>query len=452
MCVICVASIPKHLPSKCPTEMVDNAYMWPSICYKCKSFIPIHDHKDCPNARSLTCTAKNLDNFVHPARTTEQEAVKIWEKCNRKKSLNSRKASFKIASDESVKGTTFNPQKTKKTFVQKPHGPNRPNLPPMSSFLQPMNENKDCNGSEASATCSAANTMRTPESNKSTSCPFVVGDNTGDFTLPNIEKTKNNTYTTKLDFDDLEEKRKCKGKPVNVNKIGKISRKFVRARIITVSNPSVPSNHLASKQETLADVKCSSLITNSDVKNKNQPVVWNDLSLIYPQESTKTAERNSFEGNDKENKIPEAQNYQVKPKSPLPRASRSIITLGSDSEADLYSSNDEEDVLMSHSFSRVKKLKDANVDVKPLSFPQIESPDSLSKKALSYISPIDEQTYDHRYFSHENFQLPLESSKASLQQSKNKRKKNGKGHQICNFSKKTPGSSSVLDDLLLSAG
>ena len=439
MCVMCAVRIPKHFPSRCPTEIYDSAYTWPSICYKCKPFIPIHDHERCPNAKSLACSS--VEDYVGP-KMMDKKAIKIREKHYCKNTLNSRKKSFKTASDGSLQGTTFFPQKAKRTFVQKSYVHNRPNLPPMASFMQPMDGPENCDISKVCEPCAAAVTTVSAGSNRS-SCLTVDTDNASDYTLPCIGRRKNYTYTTQLDFSTLEDTQKYKRHSVGAKKI---SKKVVKAKAIKISSPSID---LISQN----DVETLNFITDNDShhsQNRDQEVVWNDLSLIHPEEPTNAGEQNTFEVIEKENKNPKAQISHVITNVPSVRATvtTSSMIMDSDSEVDLFSSNDEEDVLVNDpllDYGQRFKLRDTHHDVKACSLPQLESPDTLSKKVLSCISPVDKMRYDHSFVDQISSLRNLHSSDVNTKLPNDKCKK--KRHQLCHANKKTQSPSSILDDL-----
>jgi hypothetical protein len=121
--------------------------------------------------------------------------------------------------------------------------------------------------------------------------------------------------------------------------------------------------------------------------------------------------------------------------------------MDTDSEVDLYSSQDEEDVLINFSSSPGMKQNDMFADVKTCPIPLIDSPDSLSKKVLSCISPIDNVISNHRFEKNS-----LGSSIMKPRRSNSKGLKNGKTHQICRANKKNLNSSSIIDTLQLLPG
>lgn len=398
MCVMCAASIPKHFPFKCPTEKEDSALIWPSICFKCRPFVPIHDHENCPNAKAFTSSTTTVDNFSN---YIEPEIIKV----RKPPSLPKRNKKFRVASDESVHGTTFYPQKTRKTFVQKQPTDLFPQLPPIHSFLQ-------SNDAEKSNNNNAADSFPT--------------DETSDYTLPLNNATQKVTYTTKLNFNDLEEKQNTIKQVLRPRKVVKKKMREKRANLSPMDSESLVLEN---------DDKSCNLVKNHQYDTKM--TIWNDLSSILSTDNANN-KQGFVKMNEKENFKNDPNKCCAIPKAISQRLVIKSITMGSDSEVDLYSSNDEEDVLINQSISR--KIRNE----KPCSLLQIESPESLSKKVLSCITPIDEaKRYDLSFKITNNLKTEL-----SLKQSKDRVRKPKKSHQVCNGVNKN--SFSIIDSLELS--
>ena len=406
MCVMCVASIPKHFPGKCPTEREDFSLIWPSICFKCRPFVPLHDQQTCPNAKAFTSSARTrtVDNFH---KNIDPEAIKI----RRPTSPSKNRRKFRVASDESVHGTTFHPQKTRKTFILKKPTDLSP-LPSISSFLQSDDAMKN-----------AADSIST--------------DETGDYTLP--MSNKNATYTTQLDFNDLEEKQNNRRQVLGPRKV--VRKKVARVKAINIFRSPIDSESLVGKNVDRCHSPVASSIHGSEEMNHQHDAklaYWNDLTSVlshdHPNEN-----QDFVMTKGKKNQG----NYAFKTVRTNPkRFSIKSVKMGSDSEVDLYSSNDEEDALASQSIYQ----KMSTGKAKTCSVLQIESPDSLSKKVLSCITPIDKtKMYDLTFED-----TVSERHGVCLKQSKDRVSRPRKNHQLCNTANKNSSSYSIIDCLQFS--
>ena len=407
MCVMCVASIPKHFPVKCPTEREDFSLIWPSICFKCRPFVPIHDQQNCPNAKAFTSSAQTVDNFH---KNIDPEAIKI----RRPTSPSKNRKKFRMASDESVRGTTFHPQKTRKTFILKKPTDLSP-LPPISSFLQ--SDDAMENAAESNST-----------------------DETGDYTLPMSNRNQTATYTTQLDFNDLEEKQNNRRCVLGPRKV--VRKKVSRVKAINIFRSPIDSESLVCKNVDKRNSPVESSIHGSEIINHQHDAklaYWNDLSSVLSYDN-QNGNQDFVKTKGKEN----LENCAIKKVRTIPkRLTIKSVKMGSDSEVDLYSSNDEEDALA----SQLMCQKMSTGKPKPCSILKVESPDSLSKKVLSCITPIDKtRMYDLHPFE----DTVSKRDEVCVKQSKDRVRRPRKPHQLCKTKNINSSSYSIIDCLQFS--
>ena len=134
LCLLCTADIPRHNAKQCPMlQEYQSLNFWPSVCHNCRHLIPVHDTRKCPNFKSLhyledVTTINNDTPLQNPFNFKHRRLRQLSTKVN----------SFETACDDSVLGTTFIPEKTRKTFRQKAkNSKEKTQLPPISSFLKP---------------------------------------------------------------------------------------------------------------------------------------------------------------------------------------------------------------------------------------------------------------------------------------------------------------------------
>lgn len=345
MCVMCAACIPKHIASRCPTEIEESISTWPSMCYKCKPFIPIHDHVSCPNVKTLIPMSESPVFINDPVFDPSRLVLSSRPNSFQNYSNLSNRSRFKPASDASVEGTTFRHQKSRKVFnYSKAFAP--PTLPPMSSFTETKQKSYGLN-------------YTTQGQNA-----YSNIDTQGEYTLSTNEKTEK--YTTKLNFDIFNKERSKKRSP----------------------NCKEEKKRIPQDPPTITAYICSSSNEDSQFQPDScQQVIWNDLSLVYPQDSTP-------EFNLENTKV--YSHKQANEDLDIDFVEDQTFcrqNMDSDSEAELYTSDDEEDVLITSSSGPSRgsnHFSEGSAALRASSlYSKVNSPSSLSQKALSIIYPID---------------------------------------------------------------
>ena len=285
LCLLCTAELPRHHPSKCPMLKRGKAQgFWPSVCHNCRHLIPEHDSKSCPNAKSL--------HYPGDIITVNNDTVKH----NRLHLMNSKFNSFKKANDDSVLGTKFIHEKTRKTFKPKEdnhsHEKNT-KLPPISNFLIPKKGHHE--------TCNNINCFNKINSN-----------DTDAHTLP-PKRRISSTYT--LPNPVLLD---AYGLPIDLNQ----SQVCIEPKTQESKRLIIPSKHPLNPKK---------LIVNESISNESITVT-HALPVKNPGSNKKHAIKSDDSATSSHGSSKAATHF-------VPMAQQ----MSSDSEADVFTSDDEED-------------------------------------------------------------------------------------------------------------